>query len=101
MRADDFDTSFAKMKLEDMLQRYEQHPHDFEMLNRRLRTECNGSLWSQIDTVIKRAQCGDDDVYLIRWKPYWTHQSNVDDLSWVLSSVEALDALLSGAAVTE
>jgi hypothetical protein len=93
MRADDFDTPFAKTKLEGMLQRYEQDPHDFEMLNHRLQSECNDSLWSQIDTVIKRARYGNEDIYLIRWKSYWTPQSNIDDLDWALSSVEALDAL--------
>ena len=93
MRAEDFNTSFAKTKLEDMLQRYKQDPHDFEMLNYRLRSECSDSLWSQIDTVIKRAKYEDGDICLIRWKSYWTPQSKIDDLNWALSSVEALDAL--------
>jgi hypothetical protein len=69
MHPDDFNIPVAKTKLEDMPRAYEQDPRDFKMPNQRLRTECNGSLWSQIDTAIKRAQCGDDDVYLIRWKP--------------------------------
>jgi hypothetical protein len=93
MRADDFNTPFAKTKLEDILQKYEQDPHDFEMLNHRLRSECNGSLWSQIDTVIKHARCGNDDIYLIRWKSYWSPQSNISNLSWVSSSVATSDAL--------
>lgn len=70
MRPDDFNTSFAKTKLEAMLQKYEQDPHDIEMLNHRLRSECNDSQWTQIDTVIKHAKCEDDDIYLIRWKSY-------------------------------
>jgi hypothetical protein len=93
MHPDYFNIPVPKTKLEDMLRAYEQEPRDFKMPNQRLRTECNGNLWSQIDIVIKRAQCGDDDIYLIRLKPYWTPQSNVDDLSCVSSSVEVLDTI--------
>jgi hypothetical protein len=93
MRADDFNTPSAKTKLQAMLQRYEQDTHNFEMLNHGLRSECNDSPLSQIDTIIKHAICGDDDTYLIWWKPYWTLQSNINDLNWVSCCVEALDAL--------
>jgi hypothetical protein len=57
MRPGDFNIPLEKTKLEDMLRAYEQDPRDLEILNQRLRKEYNSSLWSQIDTIIKRAQC--------------------------------------------
>lgn len=31
--------------------------------------------------------------YLIQWKLYWSLQSNINNLNWMSSSIEALDAL--------
>lgn len=88
MRPRDLHPSPEKIKeeLAVMLQGYRKDPYDFETLSSRFRSDCQSTLWSQIDTPIAEGRCGEDVIYLIRWKLCWTPNKNVDDLDWVMSS---------------
>lgn len=72
--------------LEHMLQQYERKPYDLDVFSRRFRSECDCDLESQVDTPIARGKCGDDVVYLTRWKLYWNLASDINDLGWVRAS---------------
>jgi hypothetical protein len=88
MRPRDLHPSPEKMKeeLATMLQGYQKDPYDFETLSCRFRSDCQSTLWSQIDTPIAEGRCGEDVIYLIRWKLCWTPSKNIDNLNWVTSS---------------
>jgi hypothetical protein len=87
MYPSDFNISGAEVALEAKLQKYQSDPWDLN--HRTSRAECNGDLWSHIDTPVQRGKVGDEAVYLIRWKLCWTRQSHIDDISWVQSSFKA------------
>jgi hypothetical protein len=91
MRPRDLHPSPEKMKeeLATMLQEYQKDPYDFETLSSRFRSDCQSTLWSQIETPIEEGRCGDDLIYLIRWKLCWTPDKSIDDLSWVMTSHRA------------
>jgi hypothetical protein len=91
MRPRDLHPSPEKMKeeLATMLQGYQKDPYDFKTLSSRFQSDCQSTLWSQIETPIEESRCGDDLIYLIRWKLCWTPDKNIDDLSWVMTSHRA------------
>jgi hypothetical protein len=55
-------------------------------MNSKYQSDCGSALWSQVDTPIAEGRCGEDLVFLIRWKLLWTPVSNMDDPSWAMSS---------------
>lgn len=85
MRPTDFGPS-KRDELVAKLRAYQINPYDFETLNSKYRSDCESALWSQVDTPIAEGRCGEDLVFLIRWKLLWTPVSNIDDLSWAMSS---------------
>jgi hypothetical protein len=50
--------------------------------HRASRADCDGGLWSHIDTPIQRGEFDGKAIYLIRWKLCWTRESDIDDMSW-------------------
>jgi hypothetical protein len=72
-----------KEELAIKLKRYQHDPYDFETSSSRFRSDCQSTLWSQIDTPIAEGRCGDDVIFLIRWNLCWTPDNNIDDLGWV------------------
>jgi hypothetical protein len=89
MYPNDFNTSGAEAALEAKFQRYQSDPWDLNIYRPASRAECNGDLWSHVDTPVQRGKVGDEAVYLIRWKLCWTRQSHIDDIGWVQSSFKA------------
>lgn len=89
MYPSDFNVSGAEATLEARLQKYESAMSELKLHNPASRAECNHSHWSQVDTPIQRGNIGDKVIYLIRWKLYWTAQSNIEDLDWVRASYKA------------
>jgi hypothetical protein len=89
MYPSDFNTPEAEVVLEAKLLSYESKPYPLQQYHHASRAECNDTLWSQIDTPIKRGKFGDKVIYLIRWKLFWTLQSDIDDMDWVRSSFNA------------
>jgi hypothetical protein len=85
MRPTDFDPS-KRDELVTKLRVYQINPYDFETLNSKYQSDCKSALWSQVDTPIAEGRCGEDVVFLIRWKLVWTPVSNMDDPSWAESS---------------
>jgi hypothetical protein len=89
MDSSDFDIPGAEAELEAKLQKYKSNPWDLNRYHLHRQAECDGNLWSQVDTPIQKRELGDRVIYLIRWKLCWTLQSYIDDMSWVRSSFKA------------
>lgn len=47
--------------------------------------ECNSSLWSQVDLVLKDEYINEHRYFRIRWKPYWFQDQDVG--AWVRASL--------------
>jgi hypothetical protein len=85
MRPSDFGPS-KRDELVAKLRAYQIKPYDLEILSSKYRSDCESALWSQVDTPIAEGRCGEDEVFLIRWKLIWTPVTNIDNLSWAISS---------------
>jgi hypothetical protein len=85
MRPTDFEPS-KRDALVAKLQEYQIKPQGFETLSSKYRSDCESALWSHVDTPIAEGRCGEDMVFLIRWKLVWTPVTNIDDPSWAISS---------------
>ena len=68
MYPSDINISGAEVALKAKLQRYQSDPWDLNIYHPASRAECNGDLWSHVDTPIQRGKVGDEVVYLVRWK---------------------------------
>jgi hypothetical protein len=84
----DFDVSEAEVKLEKMLQGYQQD----KVTSKRKPAECDSDLWSEVDTPVKY-----DEIrgYLIRWKRRWTLESDIGDLEQVKASYTRQNAAIN------
>jgi hypothetical protein len=89
MYPSDFNTPEAAAVLEAKLRNYKSKAYSLQKYHQASRAECDDTLWSQIDTPIKRGKFRDQVIYLIRWKLFWTPQSHILDMEWVRSSFRA------------
>jgi len=85
----EFNVSNAETALAAKLQKYEMRQGTEQRHHRASQADCHGGIWSHVDTPIQRGEVGGNLVYLIRWKFCWTRQSDIGDMSWVLSSFQA------------
>ena len=89
MLASDFNFSGAETALEAKLKKYELRRWSEKIHHRASQADCDGDIWSHVDTPIQRGEFEGKVIYLIRWKWCWTRQSDIDDMSWVRSSFQA------------
>jgi hypothetical protein len=89
MRPSDFNIPGAEAALEAKLAKYNSGPWNLNRHRHASQAECNGNLWSHIDTPLQKGELGDAVIYLIRWKLCWTLESHIDDMGWVRSSFKA------------
>lgn len=90
MRPSDFSVYEAKTKLEVKFQKYQRKPWSIEPDLPNSQAECDGTLWSHLDTPTQRGKFGDEDIYLCRWKFCWTRETNIDK-DWAQISCRAQD----------
>jgi hypothetical protein len=89
MYSTNFDVEGAEAKLDVMFEQYQRAPEDLVPYRYASLAESKSSLWSQVDTSTQRNTMQDTVAYRIRWKMFWTPQSDIDDLGFVQSSFKA------------
>jgi hypothetical protein len=91
MRPSEFNVYEAKAKLEIKLWKYQREPWGLEPDLLDSRAECNRTLWSHLDTPMKRGKFGDEILYLCRRKFFGTPETNIDNKDWAEASRRARD----------
>ncbi|KAL1873635.1 hypothetical protein Plec18167_006152 [Paecilomyces lecythidis] len=77
MRTRDFDDCTAESVLAARWKLYRERPWELDVCKPNSTAGCQCSLLSEVDTPLQRIQRGNEDFWLVRWKPRWTKAAEI------------------------